>query len=144
MPSGVVLGGHLRSTFRDRIVGRYGDTRQTLMFLVQAYGATPTPAQFEDALQVHLDGARRLRAPRPGALEMLVELRQRGFALGVLSDCSSEVIEGWSDSPYRELVDVAVLSWQEGRRKPNPQLFADVASRLQVPTDVLVRRRRRS
>ncbi len=127
-----VFWGHLRSSFRDRIVGRHGSTRQTLRFLAQACGATPTPAQFEHALQVHLDGARRLRAPRAGALEVLVKLRCRGFTLGVLSDCSSEVVEGWAASPYRELVDVAVLSWQEGRRKPDPQLFAAVASRLQV------------
>ncbi len=130
-----VFWGHLRSSFGDRIVGRHGSTRQTLKLLAQACGATPTPAQFERALQVHLDGARRLRAPRAGALEVLVELRCRGFTLGVLSDCSSEVVEGWSASPYRELVDVAVLSWQEGRRKPDPQLFATVAGRLQVAAE---------
>jgi len=127
--------GHLRSSFRDRIVGRRGDTRQTLTFLVQACGATPTRAQFEHALHVHLQGAERLRAPRAGALEVLVELRRRGFALGVLSDCSSEVVEGWADSPYRGLLDAAVLSWQEGQRKPDPQLFATAATRLQVPTE---------
>jgi len=124
---------HWRSSFRDRIIGRHGDTRQTLTFLAGACGATPTRAQFEHALHVHLQGAERLRAPRAGALGVLIELRRRGFAIGVLSDCSSEVVEGWSDSPYRDLVDAAVLSWQEGRRKPDPQLFATVATRLQVP-----------
>ena len=131
-----VFWAELSASFADRIVGRHGGTRATLAFLAAACGATPTPAQFEHALQVHLAGAHRLRAPRPGALDVLAELRRRGFAIGVLSDCRSDVAEGWQDSPYDGLVDVAVLSWQEGRRKPDPQLYATVAGRLQVPPEL--------
>lgn len=54
---------HLRFSFQDRIVGWHGGTRQTLKLLAQACGAALTLAQFEHALQVHLDGARRLQAP---------------------------------------------------------------------------------
>lgn len=125
----------LSASFPDRIVGRYGGTRQTLTFLAQQCGATPSQEQLERALLVHLAGARRLRAPRPGALEVLTELRRRGYRLAVLSDCSSEVAEGWLDSPYDQLVDAAVLSWQEGYRKPDPRLYATVTRRLAVPAE---------
>ncbi len=84
---------------------------------------------------MHLEGARRLGAPRAHALTVLAELRRRGFALAVLSDCSSEAVEGWAESPYADLLDVAVLSWQEGRRKPDPRLYAAVADRLLVPAE---------
>lgn len=45
--------------------------------------------------QAVTSSARRLHAPRPGALDVLRALRRRGFRIALLSDCSSELREAW-------------------------------------------------
>lgn len=119
-------------SFSQRIVGAYGDTDQTLRKIAAECGVTPSADLVASALAEHLFAAELLRAPRPGALDLLTELRERGFRLGLLSDCGSEVAESWDRSPYAPCIEVAVLSWLEGTRKPNPSLYLAAASRLGV------------
>lgn len=130
-----VFWGRLSASFGDRIVGRLGGTRETLSHLARQCGVTPSQEQLDNAERAHQESARLLRAPRNGALDVLTELRRRGFAIAMLSDCSSEVAEGWSTSPYADLVDVAVLSWHQGQRKPDPRLYATVSNRLFISAE---------
>jgi putative hydrolase of the HAD superfamily len=62
----------------------------------------------------------------------LRRLRAMGYRVGVLSDCTVELAECWTSLPLARLVDAVVLSCLEGRRKPDPKLFAAAASRLGV------------
>jgi putative hydrolase of the HAD superfamily len=87
---------------------------------------------FTVALEAHLARMAALRVPRPGALEVLDELRARGFQLALMSDCSSEVAERWEDTPFACRFEGVVLSWNEGMRKPDPRLYATAAARLGV------------
>ncbi len=129
---GDVFWALLRSSYRDRITGAYGDTRTTLARLARESGATPSEAQLEEALRIHLEAAARLRAPRDNALRVLKALRGRGYRLGLISDCSTETAEGWSASPYEPLLDATDLSCLEGVSKPDPLLYATVVDRLEV------------
>jgi putative hydrolase of the HAD superfamily len=122
----------MASSFPSRIVGDYGDTRATLLAIAAQCGVTPPPADLDRAVAVQHDGATRVRRARPGALTTLDELRTRGYRIGLISDCSSELCEAWPSTPYAPLVDAPVFSWQEGRRKPDPHLYATVAARLGV------------
>ena len=127
-----VFGAMMVSTFGDRIVGAFGDTRSTLRALALRCGVSPTAAALDEATAVHLAGSAPLRVPRPGVLPVLAALRRRGFRLGLISDCSSELVESWPATPFAPLIDVAVFSWREGYRKPDPRLYAAAAGRLGV------------
>ncbi|WP_250027800.1 HAD family hydrolase [Paractinoplanes maris] len=122
----------MAQSFPDRIVGRYGDTRQTLLTVARHCGAEPGEAELEAAVAAQTAGAERVRRPRPGALDLLDSLRAEGLRLGLISDCSSELVEAWPSTPYAPRLDAAVFSWQEGYRKPDPRLYATVAERLGV------------
>jgi FMN phosphatase YigB (HAD superfamily) len=123
----------MSGSFPDRIVGSYGDTRATLATIARACGATPADDDLDRAVAVQHDGAARVRVPRAGALATLDELRARGSRIGLISDCSSELCEAWAETPYASRVDAPVFSWRERCRKPDPRLYAAVASRLGVP-----------
>lgn len=84
---------------------------------------------------MHRQGARELRAPRPSALPVLTALRQQGFSLGLISDCTSELAEDWDSTPYDGLFDAVVLSWNAGHSKPDQRLYAAVIHQLAVPAD---------
>lgn len=120
------------ATFGARITGTYGGTRATLTAMAHRCGVSPGAATLDHATAVHLAGAVALRAPRAGALSVLARLRRCGLRLGLLSDCSSELVESWPVTPYAPLIDAAVFSWQEGHRKPDPRLYATAAHRLGV------------
>ncbi len=122
----------MRSTFADRVTGGLGGTAQTLLAVAGRCGARPTEAQLDRALALHRAGSARVRIPHPAARSVLEHLRQQGVKLGVLTDCSSELVEAWDDTPFAQLVDAAVFSWQEGCRKPDERGYRAAAERLGV------------
>lgn len=83
--------------------------------------------QLAEAVASHHEGELLLHAPRAGALYVLAQLRERGFRLSLLSDCSSELCEMWSETEYAEYFDATVFSWAVGYRKPDPRGFRKAA-----------------
>jgi putative hydrolase of the HAD superfamily len=122
----------MSGTFPQRIVGAFGDTRATLRAMAERCGASPTSGQLDDAVAVQHAGAAAVRRPRPGVLAVLDRLRAAGLRLGLISDCSSELVEAWSTTEYAGRIDAPVFSWQEGHRKPDLRLYAAVGERLGV------------
>ena len=126
------FGAAMADSFPDRIIGRFGDTRATLQAIAGQCGTEPDERRLDAAVAAQRAGAERVRPPRPGALELLDRLRADGYRLGLISDCSSELCEAWTTTPYGPRIDAAVFSWQEGYRKPDRRLYGTVAARLGV------------
>ncbi|MGK5679267.1 HAD family hydrolase [Actinoplanes sp. URMC 104] len=127
-----VFWAAMAGSFPERVVGRHGGTRQTLLTIARRCGVEPTPDQLDAAVTAQLSGAERVRPPRPGALDLLDRLRAEGWRLGLISDCSSELVEAWPTTPYASRMDAAVFSWEEGYRKPDLRLYVTAAQRLGV------------
>jgi putative hydrolase of the HAD superfamily len=119
-------------SFTERATGGLGGTTETLTELARRCGVEPSAQTIADAARTHREGARYVQAPRTGVLEVLATLKQRGFALGLLSDCSSELCEMWDDTPYAQFIDATTFSWAEGYRKPDLRGFLTSAARLGV------------
>lgn len=120
----------LRATWAERITGHPGGTVDTLAWLAGRCGVAPTTGQLDRAVTVHREGARELRAPRSSALPVLTTLRQRGFKLGLISDCTSELAEEWKTTPYSPFFQAVVLSFNAGYSKPEQRLYAAAADQL--------------
>jgi putative hydrolase of the HAD superfamily len=121
------------ASFPERIVGRHGDTRETLRAVARLCGTEPDEERLDAAVAAQRAGAELVRPPRPGVLDLLDRLRAAGLRIGLISDCSSELCEAWPQTPYAPRVDAAVFSWREGYRKPDARLYAAVSGRLGVP-----------
>lgn len=115
------------SSFTERATGVFGSTADTLREMAVRCGVHPTPEVVTAAAAAHQAGARILHAPRAGAIAVLHTLRQRGFRIALLSDCSSELCEAWPTSPYAPLIDATVFSWAVGYRKPDPRGYRAAA-----------------
>jgi len=122
----------MSGSFRERITGAYGDTQSTLAEMARRCGVPVSEAQLDAAVKVQLSGARHVQRPRPGALDTLTALRERGYRLALISDCSSELVELWPRSSFAPLIEAPVFSWREQRRKPAPELYAAAVARLGV------------
>jgi putative hydrolase of the HAD superfamily len=81
-------------------------------------------------IDVRLAFTRETLVPRPGAVEVLDELRRRGYRLGLISVCSEEVPQLWTETPLAGRIDEPVFSCSVGVAKPDPRIYAIAAERL--------------
>jgi putative hydrolase of the HAD superfamily len=77
----------------------------------------------DELVNLRRDLTRRLLAPRPGAVETLGELRAQGRRVGLITVCSEDVPDVWSETPFVDLFDAAVFSCSVGMRKPDPRIY---------------------
>jgi putative hydrolase of the HAD superfamily len=125
------LGALLRTTYTERATGVLGDTAQTLRELCRRIGEHPSDERLEGAAALRVEQFREvLSAPRPETSSFLATVRDRGFRLGLVSDCSSETPEIWPSLPWAAPIEAPVFSWSEGRRKPDPHLYHLALARL--------------
>jgi putative hydrolase of the HAD superfamily len=92
----------------------------------------------EAALRIRSRFYGRWLTPRQGALTILARLRVKNYKIGLITDCSCELPNVWSSTPFAPLIDVAVFSCLVGARKPDPIIYRFAYTRLGVtPGDCL-------
>jgi putative hydrolase of the HAD superfamily len=95
-------------------------------------------ALMDDVCTLRRDHLRRALAPRPGAVDTLRTLRQRGYKLGLITVCSEDIESLWPDSEFAGLFDAEVFSSSFGASKPDPRIYLECCSRLGVePADAV-------
>jgi putative hydrolase of the HAD superfamily len=70
--------------------------------------------------------------PVPGALATMHDLRARGIAIGLISNCTEEVAIVWEETPFAGLFDAAVFSATAGLAKPDPEIYELALTELGV------------
>lgn len=126
------------ATSIDRQTGRAGGVEENLRTVAARAGAWPNDAQIAEALEVRAALYRKWFVPRPGAEEILRELRGRAMPTALISMCAPDTPALWRASPLGGLIDVDVFSCEVGLRKPEPEIYVAAAERLGVqPTACL-------
>lgn len=132
------FGALMRSTFTERASGALGDVRAMLDALTTRLGASPSADQFERAVALRMRHEEIVLTPRPGVLDVLRDLRDTGYLIGVLTDCTPELPDLWPSLPYANVVDAVTFSCSVGTRKPDPVLYHHIAAQLGVdPSECL-------
>jgi putative hydrolase of the HAD superfamily len=116
----------MRESFDRRAKGHLGGLRQTLGIVCDELGLTPSSKTLEQAVQIRMNGELQMLQPRQGAVEILHELRDRGLRIGLLSDCTPEILDIWPGLAYADLFDSAIRSCEVGWRKPDPRMYEAV------------------
>jgi putative hydrolase of the HAD superfamily len=86
----------------------------------------------DEVVALRRDSTRSLLAPRPGAVETVVELRRRGYGLGLITVCSEDVPDVWGETAFAGLFDATVFSCSVGLRKPDPRIYRLACEELGV------------
>jgi len=86
----------------------------------------------DEVVEMRCDSTRSLLVPRPGAVETLVKLRERGYGVGLITVCSEDVPHLWPETPFAKLFDAAVFSCSVGLRKPDPRIYQLACEELEV------------
>ena len=119
-------------TFNERSTGIFQSPEDNIKYICRTLGVLVNETQVKLAARLRFDYAVQSMIPRPDAIETLSHLKFEGCKTGLISDCSAEVPAMWKDSPFVELIDVAIFSCSVGVKKPDSRIYRLVTERLGV------------
>lgn len=123
----------MTATFAQRSVGAFGDVASTLAEVAAMCGVTPRGPSLADAAEMRLvEQLEFIRMVRDEVRDVLTGLRSRSLRIGVLSDCTHELPLYWPDLGLGDLVDATLFSVEFGQKKPHPEVYAEICTRLGV------------
>jgi putative hydrolase of the HAD superfamily len=112
-----------------------GPLRPVLATMAETLGRE---IDLDELLALRIELTRRILVPAEATVDALTELRRRGLALGVVSNCTEDVAIAWPETELAPLFDAAVFSSVAGCMKPDPRIYALVTDALEVePTECL-------
>ena len=128
----------LTDSFVERATGALGGLSETFRTLARRCGTDPSEAALAQSCDARVRAQNAMFVFRDDAPAALQALKDQGFRLGLLSDCTSELPVAWPHLAVAPYFDTAVFSCDEGVKKPDPAFFQLVCDRLGVaPGDCL-------
>lgn len=125
-------------SFPQRVTGVHANQKASIEYICRELNVRVIEAQVEHAFRVRLDYTKRSMIPRPHALETLKKLKESGYKIGLISDCSGEIPLIWGSTPFVPFFDVTVFSCVAGIKKPDPRIYHLATDPLKVrPQDCL-------
>jgi putative hydrolase of the HAD superfamily len=119
-------------TFNERSTGIFQSPDDNVEYICRTLGVSVNETQVKLATRIRFDYAVQSMMPRPDAIETLSRLKFEGCKTGLISDCSAEAPAIWKDSPFVELIDVAIFSCLVGVKKPDPRIYRIATDQLGV------------
>lgn len=70
--------------------------------------------------------------PNPDILEALKEIKRQNMKIGLITNTSADEVTAWQNCQIYNLIDVNVLSCDEGLMKPDPNIYLTACERLEI------------
>jgi putative hydrolase of the HAD superfamily len=121
-----------RQTADMRTLGAFQTVEASIEHVCGALGLHVTAEQMAKAVEIRLHHTRRALEPRPNAMTTLAGLKQMGYRIGLLSNCSIEIPILWHDTSLAEFVEHPIFSSRERLKKPDPRIYQLACARLEV------------
>jgi putative hydrolase of the HAD superfamily len=121
-----------RETAEMRTNGAFQTVEDSIEHVCRILGAQITEEQMTQAVAIRLRYTRHALKPRPDAVETLAQIKDQGYKLGLLSNCSIEIPILWPETALANLIDEAIFSSRERLSKPDPRIYHLISTRLQV------------
>ena len=127
-----------RQTAEMRVNGTFQTVEASIEYVCCAIGVEVSQERVAKAVEIRLQQIRRGLEPKPDALTTLRLLKDNGYKIGLLSNCSIEIPILWPTTEFALLIDTAIFSSWECLKKPDPRIFRAMCERLSVaPKDCL-------
>jgi putative hydrolase of the HAD superfamily len=120
------------ATFNERATGIFATAAANIEHVCRVLQLPVAAEAIATAARIRLDYSQRALTPRPGSVETLARLKTAGYKTGLISDCSSEVPQLWSETSFAPLVDVPIFSCMVGLKKPDPRIYRLMCKQLAV------------
>jgi putative hydrolase of the HAD superfamily len=127
-----------RQTSEMRTNGTFQTVEASIKYVCDNIGVQVTAEQMTKAVEIRLRHIRQALTPRWDAVATVAQLKNEGYKLGLLSNCSIEIPILWPETAFAALIDSAIFSSRERLKKPDPRIYHLACERLGVkPEDCL-------
>ena len=117
---------HWADTWQQRACGAFPTVEENLRVMAP----TASEEQLREAGLLYTEFTFDSLRPKPGAVELLDELRARGLRVGLLSNAAPDVPRLWSRTAFADRFDALVFSCDIGTMKPRPEAYLIALVRL--------------
>jgi len=120
-------------TWDRRRRGVFKTVDANIEYVCRALGLEASAEKINKAAETRYNYSRNLLLhPRAGALTTLEALRDNGFKVGLLSNCSAEIPHLWPETSFSHLINSPIFSCSVGVVKPEPESYWSVCKALDV------------
>jgi putative hydrolase of the HAD superfamily len=116
----------------DSAVSRLRETGPLAPAVRELCTAVGSSVDAEELIASRSDLTRRALIPRAGVLETFAGLRRRGVRVGLITNCTEDVVRVWPETALATGIDAAVFSCSAGCVKPEPRIYELVCEQLGV------------
>jgi putative hydrolase of the HAD superfamily len=120
------------STFRERVMGKLPNVHSNIRKICDEFGVSPTKEQCDVAVEMRHEFTKNHIRPKKDAIRTLSRIKESGFGLGLITDCSSELPLIWKETEFAPYFDATLFSCMEGTKKPDPSIYRKACTLLNV------------
>lgn len=121
-----------RDARRMRTLGILDNSAAAIRSICAQMQCEPLDAVVERAVELRVEYCRDSLIERPGTLETLAAIRNKGVKIGLMTTCCNETASLWPQAELSAYVDEALFSCQVGLAKPHARFYELVCERLDV------------
>ena len=119
-------------TFNERATGMFKNAEANIEYICQKLRVHVENTQVKNAARLRYEHTARSIVPRPYSLEVLSNLRLKGYKTGLITDCAAELPAIWEETPFASLFDAVVFSCITGVKKPDQYIYQVATKQLEV------------
>ena len=119
-------------TLEMRIIGDFDTVEANIECVCDRIGMRPGAEQINAAVQIRMNYVRQALKPRAYAVEIPGQLKNQGYIVGLISNCSPEIPVLWHETPFAKIIEAPVFSCRAHLRKPDPRIYHLACDQLGV------------
>ena len=121
-----------KQTSEMRIIGAFETVEANMKYVCDAMNVHPGAEQIAKSVEIRMKYIRQALQPKPGATATLSQLKNQGYKLGLVSNCSIEIPILWHETAFANFIDTPIFSGRVHLRKPDPRIYHLGCERLGV------------
>ncbi len=112
-----------RQSSEMRTNGTFQTVEASIKYVCDNIGVQVTAEQMTKAVEIRLRHIKQALDPRPDAVATLARLKNEGYKIGLLSNCSIEIPILWPETEFADLIESPIFSSRERLKKPDPRIY---------------------
>jgi putative hydrolase of the HAD superfamily len=119
-------------TAKMRIIGAFETVEANIKYVCDTMNVHPGADQISKAVEIRMKYIGQALKPRPDAVTTLRQLKEQGYKLGLLSNCSIEIPILWPETAFAGFIDTPIFSSLVRMKKPDLRIYHVACERLGV------------
>jgi len=119
-------------TAKMRILGAFDSVEANIKYVCETMNVRAGAEQISKTVEIRMKYIRQALRPRPDAITTLRLLKDQGYQIGLLSNCSIEIPILWPETAFADFIDTPTFSSLVRMKKPDPHIYDIACERLGV------------